>query len=286
MIDADTPSLDAWIGASQICDDPLAAFPAQALAALLGHAAVAPPTLPLPWHWLYAIMPPDAGATGIDGHPARGGFLPPVALPRRMWAGSDIVLTRTLMLGKPARRTSTISAINHKHGRSGALVFVIVDHVWTQGRESCLTERQTIVYRDAAAPGSSDPETPPAAPSDIAPPTLRATLSPDPIMLFRYSALTYNSHRIHYDLPYAMAEEGYPGLVVHGPLLATLLLNAAVPLMDGRALARFSFRAERPAFAGMPVQLHANAQGDRIMLWSTDDQGRVGVRAQLDLSLA
>ena len=286
MGEANSSSLNAWIGTTQTCEDPLSAFPARALAALLGHAAKTPSTLPLPWHWLYAITPPDAGTTGVDGHPARGGFLPPVTLPRRMWAGSDIVVSRPLTLGKPARRTSTIGEIDHKHGRSGTLVFVIIDHVWTQGAETCLTERQTIVYRDAAASGPSSPETSPAAPSDVAPPTLRATLSPDPIMLFRYSALTYNAHRIHYDLPYATAEEGYPGLVVHGPLLATLLLDAAAPLIGGRKVARFSFRAERPAFGGAPVQLHADARGDRISLWSADDQGRVGVRAQLDFASA
>lgn len=202
-----------------------------------------------------------------------------------MWAGSDIVVIRPLALDVSARRTSTISEINRKHGRTRILVFVIVNHEWTQGGQHCLSERQTIVYRDIATFGQAEPV--PSAPASAAEPqSLLARLLPDPIMLFRYSALTYNAHRIHYDLPYATQDEGYSGLVVHGPLLATLLLDAAAPLIEGRQSKRFSFRAERPAFAGVPLHLHAEAQDHIIHLWSADEHGRVGVRAKLDLAQA
>ncbi|KQT35207.1 hypothetical protein ASG29_03585 [Sphingomonas sp. Leaf412] len=280
MDDDDAPRLEDWIGSQQVCDDPLAPFPAQALGAVLGRREVGD-MLPLPWHWLYAIVPPAPGATGVDGHPARGGFLPPVPLPRRMWAGSDIAIARPLHLGTPARRTSTVADVRRKDGRSGPLVFVTVEHVWTQGDAICLTERQDIVYRDVA-PLAGTPVAPPPEPIDPAP--VRATSTPDAVMLFRYSALTHNAHRIHYDLPYATDAEGYPGLVVHGPLIATMLIDAATPLVDGRRPVRFSFRAQRPAFAGQPLRLCARADGPSLSLWSVNADGHVGVRATLELA--
>jgi 3-methylfumaryl-CoA hydratase len=269
-----------WIGAQQAVDDAMPPFPAHALAALVGRAEAVAGALPLPWHWLYALTAPAPGTTGEDGHPMRGGFLPPVALPRRMWAASEMAVTRPLHLGTPATRSSTVAAIEEKTGRSGTLVFVTVDHRWTQAGADCLTERQTIVYREPAAPGA--PETaPPVAPD---PETLRRTLVPDAVMLFRYSALTYNAHRIHYDLPYARGVEGYPGLVVHGPLIATLLVEAATDLVAGRSVRGFSFRAERPAFADTALHLHAREEARGLALWSTDAGGRVGMRARLDLA--
>ena len=275
MADPTRTSLDAWVGTRQDAADPMPAFPAIALAALLDREPVAE-ALPLPWHWLYALPTPVAGATGPDGHPARGAFLPPVNLPRRMWAASEITVTRPLRTGVPAARTSTIAEIAAKSGRSGPLVFVTVDHGWHQAGTEAIRERQSIVYRGE---GSTPAPAAPAAPD---PGSLRRTLVPDPVMLFRYSALTYNAHRIHYDLPYATEVEGYRGLVVHGPLIATLLIDAAAPLVDGRQPTRFSFRAERPAFAGEPLLLHAREDGTGIALWSTDEEGRPGMRARLE----
>jgi 3-methylfumaryl-CoA hydratase len=266
------------IGSRQTVEDAMARFPAAALAALLGREAPPEDALPLPWHWLYAPTFPAPGATGPDGHPTRGGFLPPVALPRRMWAASEIQLARPLALGAPATRTSTAAGVEEKSGRTGALVFVTVEHEWTQAGATCLTERQTIVYREPAAPAPPE-DVVPVAPD---PATLQRTVVPDAVTLFRYSALTYNAHRIHYDAPYARAVEGYPALVVHGPLIATWLVEAALPLVGARGIRGFSFRAERPAFVDAPLHLHARPEDDGLALWSTDAGGRTGMRARLD----
>ncbi|KZY57204.1 hypothetical protein A3736_00340 [Erythrobacter sp. HI0063] len=274
---------ESWIGSDRCVRDPVARFPAAALAALLGHDEGPADALPLPWHWLYALDVAAPGQTGADGHPARGGFLPPVELPRRMWAASEIEIVRPLRLGEAATRVSTIVDIVPKSGRSGPLVFVTVEHVWRQAGEDRLREKQTIVYRGEGdtAPARTIDATP-DKPLDRA--HLRRELTPDPVMLFRYSALTYNAHRIHYDLPYARDEEGYRGLVVHGPLIATLLLDVGLPLAEGRAARHFAFRAQSPAFAGEPLLLHARAEDQAIAMWSTDAAGRVGMTARLDLS--
>ena len=279
MSDHRAAPLADWIGSTETADDPMPRFPATALGALLGRDAIAD-TLPLPWHWLYALRAPAPGATGHDGHPARGGFLPPIDLPRRMWASSEIALHHRLRLGTPARRRSTVTDIAAKTGRTGPLIFVTVTHDWMQDGALCLAERQTIVYREIAG-SRADVVAPATGPIDDA--LVRETVTPDPVMLFRYSALTYNAHRIHFDTPYATEVEGYPGLVVHGPLIATLLIDAARDLFEGRSIARFSFRAERPAFVGAPLHLCASAADDRITMWSLDAEGYVGVRATIDL---
>lgn len=260
--------------------DPMPPFPAMALSALLDRDDVPTATLPLPWHWLYALTATPAGGTGPDGHPARCGFLPNVDLPRRMWAASEVDLIDPIALNVPATRMSTVASFVRKAGRSGELVFVTVDHRWIQHGSERIRERQTIVYR--GTDGSSPP--PAASPETGDLSTLQRTVTPDAVMLFRYSALTYNSHRIHYDRPYAEGVEGYPGLVVQGPLIATLLMEAARPLTADRPATRFTFRAERPAFVDKPLLLHAREAGASVEMWSTDEDGVVGMRALLELA--
>jgi len=206
-------------------------------------------------HWCLSPPAIDAARLGPDGHPAKGCFLPPVPLPRRMWAGGDITFLDSLREGDAATRTSRIEDIQTKTGRSGALCFVTVEHEFTTARGIALRERQDIVYRaPAIAPA------PAASPDSRARPDAEWEVKVDPVLLFRYSALTFNGHRIHYDEPYARDVELYPGLVIHGPLQATLLLNLAIS--EGGSLPRrFTFRGVSPACG--PQILHASA-------WKTD----------------
>ncbi|MDO8906579.1 acyl-CoA dehydrogenase [Hydrogenophaga sp.] len=279
--DIDIAHLRQWVGREQVMEQTIEPFATVAMSGLLDQAA--PPgmgeALPLPWHWLYFLDAPARAATGVDGHPLRGGFLPPVPLPRRMWAAGAMQCEVPLRVGAPARKRSTVRSVDLKEGRSGPLVFVVVDHVLEQEGRTCLREEQNIVYREApTAPA-------PLPPGEQAPKAAQwsATLKPDPALLFRFSALTYNGHRIHYDRDYAVREEFYPALVVHGPLLATALLELVAQGRPGAAVRAFDFRALRPAFDTDTLQLCATAEGDTVELWTQDAQGVVGMTARATL---
>ncbi|WP_066266448.1 acyl-CoA dehydrogenase [Hydrogenophaga palleronii] len=273
--------LREWVGREQLAEQTLEPFPSAALSGLLDRAA--PPTvgeaLPLPWHWLYFLETPARAATGVDGHPLRGGFLPPVPLPRRMWAAGTVQCDAPLRLGAVARKRSTVRSVDLKEGRSGPLVFVTVDHLLEQDGRSCIREEQNIVYREAATAPAPLPPGKKAAQAA----QWTATLQPDPALLFRFSALTYNGHRIHYDRDYAVHEEFYPALVVHGPLLATALLDLLQRGRPGVPVRSFSFRALRPAFDTDTLQLCAAANGDAVDLWTQDALGQVGMTARATL---
>jgi 3-methylfumaryl-CoA hydratase len=246
----DTAGFQDWIGRTEGQSDVAALKPAVLLAGALDRAGAAPragDALPPLWHWLYFLPEPRASETGADGHPARGGFLPPVPLPRRMWAGGRLEFLRPLRIGDAVRRTSTIRDVRTKSGRSGSLVFVTVAHEIADSAGVALREEQDIVYRDAPPPGeaAAAAPVPAAAPEPI---DFERTVVPDPVLLFRYSALTFNGHRIHYDRDYATGVEGYPGLVVHGPLLATLLLDLLARERPDAQVRRFTFKAQRPVF--------------------------------------
>ncbi|OGA02390.1 MAG: acyl-CoA dehydrogenase, partial [Betaproteobacteria bacterium RIFCSPLOWO2_02_FULL_62_17] len=220
-------NLQDWTGRSETIEDQVSAVPFAALSATLDRdpARPAPGTeLPPLWHWLYFLPMPRQSEIGPDGHARRGGFLPPVPLPRRMWAGSQFRFLSPLRVGDSLRRVSTIENVSEKTGRTGALVFVKVRHeIHANGAASpSLIEHHDIVYREAARPG--DPVPPPAVNPSPAPASAawENKWVPDDVLLFRYSALTFNGHRIHYDRRYVTEVEGYPGLIVHGPLIATL----------------------------------------------------------------
>ena len=260
--------LSQWIGRSEERTERLAPFPATALAATLNHGD-APydkgSALPPLWHWLHFLPVSPLDEAGPDGHPARGGFLPPVPLPRRMWAGSRLEFHKPLHIGEKCRRTSTVSNVEHKTGKSGHLVFVTVRHqVFGEGGPA-ISEEQDIVYREAVPAGAPSP-------ADVKPPALAGwsfPITPDPVLLFRYSALTFNSHRIHYDLDYATREEGYPGLVVHGPLIATLLLDGLRRANPEAHVTRFAFRAVAPIFHIDPFAVHGALVGPgNARLWA------------------
>jgi 3-methylfumaryl-CoA hydratase len=266
----------AWIGRTEAVADVISATPYAALSATLDRPPVRPPAgTPLPplWHWLYFLPLHAQSEIGQDGHAKRGSFLPPVSLQRRMWAGGQLDFRRALRVGDNVTRTSTIENVEAKTGRSGSLVFVRVRHEIRRNDESdvALLEIHDIVYREAAVPGASPPP-PIAAPRDAA---WAREVIPDDVLLFRYSALTFNGHRIHYDRRYVTEFEGYPGLIVHGPLIATLLLDLLYRQRPAAQVVRFEFKAIRPMFdvsrfhvCGTPA-----ADGKSVHLWAQDHDG-------------
>ena len=262
---------DDWIGRSQTQVDRLEVQRAQAMQAALGlpePALQAGDPLPGMWHLLYFwdVQPPQD--LGRDGHPALGGFLPAVGLPRRMWAGERLIFNAPLILGEEVERVSTIKSVAEKQGRSGKLAFVTVEHRFNG---DALIEEHDIVYREdpGAGPSYSMPRD---APPGVA--EWRESRKGDTTLLFRYSALTFNGHRIHYDLDYARKVEHYPGLVVHGPLMATMMLAAGERAL-GAAPLSFQFQAKAPVFHGEPFALCGRRIGEgQAELWVEKD-GRV-----------
>jgi 3-methylfumaryl-CoA hydratase len=276
----DFEDLAAWIGRSETLRDTVVPTPVAALAATLDHpAAPVPKGTPLPplWHWLYFLPLHRQSEIGPDGHARRGGFLPPVPLPRRMWAGSQFEFRSPVRVGDALERTSTIADVSAKNGRTGQLVFVKVRHELrcNGAAEPALVEFHDIVYRDAKRPGDVDPP-PVAAPAvDTRRPqgAWGRTILPDDVLLFRYSALTFNGHRIHYDRRYVTEVEGYPGLVVHGPLIATLLMDLLRRNAPDADVAAFRFKAVRPTFDGHPFQVGGERDGTTVKLWAQDHEG-------------
>ncbi len=321
----------SWIGRSETVHDTLAPTPLHALNAMLDRppvpfalGSVVPPL----WHWLYFLPLHRQSDIGPDGHARRGGFLPPVPLPRRMWAGSQFEFHAPLHVGDRVTRTSTIADVSHKLGRSGPLVFVKVRHeLRCEGAAAdagpALVEFHDIVYRDAKRPGDVEP-------ARVAAPVLdgldasgasgaetlaagtawRRDIVPDDVLLFRYSALTFNGHRIHYDRRYVTEVEAYPGLVVHGPLIATLLLDLLRRQLPQADVAQFRFKALRPTFDLHPFSVQgrllqpatasatatatatvtatatatasspAAHTGQTVQLWAQDHQGWLTMDAQ------
>ena len=281
----DIEHVRGWLGRTETRSDIVSANGVQGLAAMLDHEEAEPQAgdkVPAGGHWLYSFVPvPRQSMLGPDGHPKRGGFLPPVPLPRRMWAGSTIEFRAPLRVGEPLQRRSTVAAVSAKDGRSGALVFVKVRHEIRNGRDMCLAEEQDIVYRDDPKPGDGAPPAKPAPSShDFA-----RTIQPDSTLLFRYSALTHNGHRIHYDRPYAIEVEGYPGLVVHGPLIATLLLDLLRRSLPQADLKQFAFRAVKPLFDTAPFKVCGQIEADRrtVRLWAQDADGALAMEAKAAL---
>ena len=278
----DLDHLRSWIGRQETLEDVVTPVPVRALSATLDRDDPLPrpgDVLPRLWHWLYFLPIAAAREIGPDGHPRRGGFLPPVALPRRMWAGGRNGFTRDLHVGEAIRRTSTILDVTAKTGRSGALVFVRVGHAISGEHGAAIHEEHDIVYRDLPHPDHPAPG-PQPAPAGHA---YEQTIVPDDVLLFRYSALTFNGHRIHYDRRYVVQEEGYPGLVVHGPLIATLLMEL-YRRHDGRPLARFDFRAASPSFDIAPFRIRGRSTAEGATLWAEGEDG--GLRMQAEAVVA
>jgi 3-methylfumaryl-CoA hydratase len=273
--------LRAWEGRSETLQDQATAAPLRGLAATLDRAdpdPLAGDGVPALWHWLYFLPRAPQHEIGPDGHPRLGGFMPPVPLPRRMWAGGRLQWHAPVRVGEALQRSTRIVSLTHKAGRTGDLLFALLRHEITSGGVLAVTEEQDIVYRAPAQPG--DPVPPPqAAPGDAA---WSREIVPDPVLLFRFSALTFNSHRIHYDRPYATGVEGYPGLVVHGPLIATLLVDLARRERPDARVTAFSFKAVRPTSDLHPFRVcgQPSADGTTAKLWAQDHEGWLTMQAE------
>jgi len=277
--------LARWVGKTETATDTITATPYAALSATLdrdpGQAPAGTPLPPL-WHWLYFLPLYRQSEVGPDGHAQRGGFLPPVPLPRRMWAASQLEFNRPLRVGDAIRRVSTITDVSEKSGRTGALVFVKVRHeIWANDEASpAIVEFHDIVFREA--PKDVDVSPPRVAPAQS---RWQRRVVPDAVLLFRYSALTFNAHRIHYDRKYVTGVEGYPGLVVHGPLIATLLLDLLREKLPDATVRRYEFRAVRPLFdtnafdvCGEPAR-----DGRSVRLWAKDHEGSLAMDATAEI---
>ena len=280
--------LTAWIGRSETSSEPVGLWRARAMAAALDRPAPAPilalgSPLPFLWHWLYCVSTVPQQALAEDGHPPRGDFMPPVSQPQRMWAGGKLEFHRQIPIGDNLRRDSSIIDIRQTEGSHGEMVFVGLQHRYATDQGLAVLERQDVVYRHPMAAGQ-----PPRklarkwAPITIATAGKR-TICPDERLLFRYSALSFNAHRIHYDLEYARSVEGYPGLLVHGPLLATLLLDLWFRGQNRPLLRALRVRALAPAFAGQPLELCVGkpAAGTQT-LWAQNGNGDPLQQIELD----
>jgi 3-methylfumaryl-CoA hydratase len=270
-----------WVGRTQAVEDFAAPFPVRALTATFDEKDPDPRNgdpLPPLWHWLYFLDAAPQSKIGPDGHaesrgsdPRFGDFLPPVPLPRRMWAGSRFAFEgESLKVGETIRRASKIKSVEPKSGSTGSMVFVTVEHTVSGARGASFVEEHDIVYREAAKPGEKQRE-PKPAPTDA---TWTRKVMADPVLLFRFSALTFNGHRIHYDQPYVTGTEGYPGLIVHGPLMGMLQMELARRSNPDRIPRSFEFRALSPVFAGGPFSVQARREPDgSIATWIADGKG-------------
>ena len=287
-LDADTVAhLQAWVGRTETLTDELNAAPVAGLSATLDRDDPAPgpgTVLPPLWHWLYFLPQHRQSEIGPDGHAKRGGFLPPVPLPRRMWAGGRLTwdAVNPLVVGDAVRRTSRIASVTHKAGRTGDLLFVLVRHEIANACGLSVTEEHDIVYRAVAQPG--DPVPPPVAAEPGA--AWQRRIVPDDVLLFRYSALTFNGHRIHYDRRYVTQVEGYPGLIVHGPLIATLLVDLVRRHRPQAFVKGFQFKAVRPTFDLHPFRLNAqpSADGKTVRVWAQDHEGWLTMQGEVQLA--
>jgi 3-methylfumaryl-CoA hydratase len=279
----DTSLLQQWIGNTETTSARIDARAATALAATLDRpfSFAAGAALPPLWHWIYFWSAAAQAELGPDGHAPRGGFLPPVPLPRRMWAGGRFTFTAPLPVEAEATRTSVVKSVTAKAGASGNLAFVTVRHEIAHDGTVCLTEEHDIVYRDLPQAGAPAPVAKPA-PLD---PAWSRIVTPDPVLLFRYSALTFNGHRIHYDRSYVTGVEGYPGLVVHGPLIATLLADLLQRHLPEARMRAFSFRAVGSLYDTEPFTVcgRPDPDGTRVHLWAQNMRGELAMQAEATL---
>jgi 3-methylfumaryl-CoA hydratase len=274
----DIEHLKQWVGRTEQQTDVITVKPVDALNALLDRdtpPAVAGDVVPRLWHWLYFLPIVRSSLVGPDGHPLRGGFLPPVPLPRRMIAGGRLQFPGELRVGDTVTRTASILKVDHKQGRSGDLIFVTVRNEFNTPRGVALIEEQDIVYRDTPAPNEPPP------PTQIAPAghLWDRKFTPDEVVLFKFSALTLNGHRIHYDHPYVTQVEGYPGLVVHGPLIAILLADLVQRSVPQRKVKDFSYRAVSPTFHTAPFFLCGSPEGENgAAAWAKSLEGKLAMQ--------
>jgi 3-methylfumaryl-CoA hydratase len=274
----DIDHLRQWIGRSTEATDVVTAQLVMGLRATLFQEIGEPnpgDAAPFTAHWCLALPVAPMSEIGPDGHPTRGGFLPPVPLPRRMWAGGELEFFDTLRVGDETKRSSLISDVTMKTGSTGVLCFVSVEHLVTTPRGTAIRERHDIVYRDISSAPAAAPAKAHASPRFA---QHSESHMADPVLLFRYSALTFNGHRIHYDRDYVTRIEGYPGLIVHGPLQAALLIELAAKLHGGKPPAKFVYRGLQPLFDGSEFSVNASEISSGLDLWTANANGEPTMR--------
>lgn len=276
----DADKFAAWVGRSETRTDQIDIGRAVAMAATLDCpvSLAIGDTLPPLWHWMYFWSAIPASQLGTDGHAQRGEFLPPVSLPRRMWAGGRLEFLAPLRVGAQAERVSRIKAVEVKQGKTGPLIFVTVAHEISVQGKPVIHEEHDIVYRDGLLPDTSLVNSK-SAPTDA---HWSRQISPDPVQLFRYSALTFNGYRIHYDRSYATDVGGYPGLIVHGPLIASLLTDLLTRELPNQTISEFSFRAIAPLFDTEPFSVYGRLEpeGHNVVLWAANSRGELAMQAE------
>jgi 3-methylfumaryl-CoA hydratase len=271
----DMDHLTGWIGRTEVATDTLTPRLIDEHTATFAPHGFAPDGVPLSIHWCLAPPTAPADQLGHDGHPAKGGFLPPVPLDRRMWAGGQIDFVAPLAVGDQVTRRSEIADVVQKQGKNGPMVFVTVQHEYHNKHGLALRDRQDIVYlQPASKPAPVLDKSAPHADHSV-------TVPVSSTLLFRYSALTFNGHRIHYDPDFCRTVEGYPDLVVHGPMQASFLLQYGAKLANGRALKSFSYRSQRPLFGNEPLVLNAGTPGDSLDLWTSGTLSAPAMKAEL-----
>ncbi|MEM8563139.1 MAG: MaoC family dehydratase N-terminal domain-containing protein [Pseudomonadota bacterium] len=275
--------LQSWVGETQVQRQCVSLTSVMALAATLDcewmvaeNGASAPPLA----HWLCFVAHPGASELDEDGHPRRGGFLPPVLLPRRMWAASEVAFHEPVCIGEELERVSRIDSVEFKPGRSGKLCFVTVSHEIRREGRLAIRERQQLVYRERVSRSSASAR---RAPEYTAQWTRLVKI--DPVLLFRYSAITFNSHRIHYDRDYAVTREGYDGLVLQAPLAATLMVDALMKVKPQVHIAAFEFRALRPVFDGAEATVQGRLDDNCARIWILDQSGQIAVTATPNITV-
>ncbi|MBT6828485.1 MAG: acyl-CoA dehydrogenase [Rhodospirillaceae bacterium] len=282
-VNEEMPNIEEWVGKSREQRERIETAITAGMSAALDRDDPAPrdgDPLPPCWHWMFFRDSTEQSKLGTDGLPERGALMPPVPLPRRMWAASRIRFDAPLRLGEGAVKRSEIESITPKSGKSGQLVFVNLRHtVLNSSDEVAIEEEQNIVYTEAPEPGAAPPPPRPAPGKAV----WQCELRPDPVLLFRYSALTFNPHRIHYDQPYVTQQEGYPGLVVHGPLIATLMVDLCRRSRPDGEVKEFSFRALAPLFVDHSMMLGAAPaeEGPGTAVWAANDKAELASQGEV-----
>lgn len=274
MSGMDVAGLQAWVGRTQSAVDIVTPHAVAGMRAVFDHESglAEGEALPPCWHWMFTNATVRQSGLGPDGHPQRGGFLPPVPLPRRMWAGSSVAFHAPIRVGDRIERTSHIESVTAKTGSTGSLVFVIVRHELASSSGGRVVDTQRLVFREAGTAGPGRKDSPPGK-VELPPGNtdFSRELAPDEPMLFRFSALTFNSHRIHYDQPYTTQVEGYAGLVVHGPLIALALLDSLQRHQPGLRISHFEFTPKRPITLPMTMKACGRKEGEGYALWMEAD---------------
>ncbi|MGE8540607.1 hypothetical protein [Acinetobacter sp. ANC 3813] len=276
-------NFDAWIGKKEVLTDYTHPRSVSMMQALLNQPDIKNNKLPHLYQWFYFLPIVNGENLAEDGHPQKGAFLPPIPYPKRMWAGSRIEFIAPVLLNQNIRRESEIINIQFKAGKSGNMYFVTVKHSIYADHSPAIIEEQDIVYRDVSnQPSISQPLTPIL--HDEKPFSYKKSFPVNTVTLFRYSALTFNGHKIHYDRPYAMEAEGYPGLVVHGPLLATLLLHSFQQETPNKKVSRFEFRAVNPVFDFNDFFICGDVQTDQAELWIEKSDGQIAMKGKVEFT--